>query len=177
MNERLPWLVAPTAEGRALAELLQAAGVAAEARDSFQYEMAKKYVVNGCANLLSCVTNCHCAGLLALHKPRMRTILREFLDVLPRAHPDAARPYPIEKSLAWPGFEEEVWLALGSYAEHYPSTWHDFQAGRVLEVHALNGYTCDKGRALGVPTPENDALCAEVMAACASARASSNANL
>jgi 2-dehydropantoate 2-reductase len=38
----------------------------------------------------------------------------------------------------------------------------DAVKGRRTEIDELNGYVSDRGRALGVPTPVNDAIVAQV---------------
>jgi 2-dehydropantoate 2-reductase len=43
-------------------------------------------------------------------------------------------------------------------AAHWPSMWQDLQAGRPMEIEALNGAMCRYSRELGVPTPYNDAV-------------------
>jgi 2-dehydropantoate 2-reductase len=44
----------------------------------------------------------------------------------------------------------------------HTSMYDDWKAGRQTEIRNLNGYIVDKGRALGVPTPVNEALTAMI---------------
>jgi 2-dehydropantoate 2-reductase len=44
----------------------------------------------------------------------------------------------------------------------HTSMYDDWKAGRQTEIRNLNGYIGDKGRALGVPTPVNEALTAMI---------------
>ena len=42
------------------------------------------------------------------------------------------------------------------------STLQSLERGRPSEIHALNGYICDKGAETGTPTPVNDRIVAMV---------------
>lgn len=44
------------------------------------------------------------------------------------------------------------------------SSLQSLEKGRRTEIDYLNGYICEKGKALGVPTPLNDAVRAMVLA-------------
>jgi 2-dehydropantoate 2-reductase len=44
----------------------------------------------------------------------------------------------------------------------HTSMYDDWKAGRQTEIRNLNGYIADQGRALGIPTPVNEALTAMI---------------
>jgi len=44
------------------------------------------------------------------------------------------------------------------YRKIKSSSWQSLERGRRTEIDYLNGYICEKGKTLGVPTPLNDAV-------------------
>jgi len=154
-NEEKPWSMGDTVEGREIAKFLCSAGVYAAASPNFEALLLKKYVVNGVANLLSVVTDTNCQGLIAGHWQRMQHLYDEFVAVLSVQFPVGFAALPED-------LHRVVFDCLASYSMHYPSTKRDFDLGRALELGSLNGYLQACARRLGIPTPHNDRLIADV---------------
>lgn len=85
----------------------------------------------------------------------MQFLYNEFVEVLPKQFPKAFTALPEDLHSA-------VFHCLAGYQHHCPSTKWDFDMGKELEIDSLNGYLQRCAQRLGIPTPHNDRLVAEV---------------
>jgi len=151
-------LLSREAEVKHLAEQMARRSVATVA-GGFEAD-TRKYLVNNTANLVSVIANTNCHGLVSdpALRARMHAIFTETAMVL-QASPIHAPHFPdIELS----ELEDQVITGIASYGQHYPSSCKDFRAGREIEVESLNGYIVALGKQLGIPTPVNEAVVADV---------------
>ena len=49
-------------------------------------------------------------------------------------------------------------IAMKKHREIEPSMLQDLKKGKPCEVDAINGVVCERGKALGIPTPVNDRI-------------------
>mmetsp|Transcript_28345 Transcript_28345/g.92569 ORF Transcript_28345/g.92569 Transcript_28345/m.92569 type:complete len:308 (+) Transcript_28345:2-925(+) len=154
-NEEKPWVMPDSAAAKKAEELLTTVKVASSADPRFEYELVRKYFVNGVANLLSIVGNCNCNGLIDNHMETMEALYDEFIAVLAKPHAEAFAMMPED-------FKDVVFTALKSYGVHFPSTKMDFDAGFPLEINSLNGYILACAQEQGIDVPANKKLVEQV---------------
>jgi len=168
-NEELPWKVDGDGERpRAVASFLSAHGQPCEPDPRFGYQLLRKFHINDCANLLTVIHDTDVAGLLDVPErvARMHRIFHETSAVLAetREVPELAR---VLDSVDLAALEDEVFRGIETYRAHFPSSHHDFHAGRPLELDALNGYVVAVAEAHGRQAPENAAVVRETLEALA----------
>lgn len=168
-NEELPWKVDGDGERpRAVAAFLSSHGQPCEPDPRFGYQLLRKFHINDCANLLTVIHDTDVAGLLDVPErvARMHRIFRETSRVLAetREVPELAR---VLDEIDLDSLEDEVFRGIETYRAHFPSSHHDFHAGRPLEIDALNGYVAAVAEAHGLSAPENASVVRETLAAIA----------
>jgi 2-dehydropantoate 2-reductase len=139
-----------SAPGEALAAALSAAGV-----DTTLSDQALAAIWTKCCFI------CAMSGVTTLARRPLGELLRdgEALELL-RAVMEEARAVALAKGIRFAADPVEAGLAT---AARFPpgaksSMLRDLEAGRRLEIEALNGAIVRQGRAAGVPTPANQAI-------------------
>ena len=129
--------------------LLRSAGIAADLCDDIKREMWSKLIVNCVWNPLSALGRLPYAALAEVDDfdVLVRSILAECVAV---AQADGVA---LSDDL-----ENKVMRVPKVMGKQASSTAQDLARGRNTEIEDLNGYVVRRGRALGVPTPLNDAL-------------------
>ena len=130
----------------AVADLLRAAGLTAEAHPDVLVPMWEKFA-GICAVALTALVRLRLGPLLAC--PETRALFAEALGevaAVGRAAGVAIPPDAVDRQLS----------VFGAYPPSArPSLADDLEAGRRLELESLNGTAVRLGRELGVPTPVN----------------------
>jgi 2-dehydropantoate 2-reductase len=137
-------------------------------------ELYAKLIINGCINSLGVIGGVRLGRLLA--DRRMRTvfiaIMREAMAVAAamqiKVEPGAARlDYAAFLKGRGPLADLRRHLTIRligfKYRRIKSSSLQSIERGRRTEIDFLNGYICDRGKELGVPTPVNDAVRAMVL--------------
>jgi len=148
-------IIGPEPAGPWIAELFRAAEIPVEISDNVDGALWGKLVVNCTYNALSAITRLPYAGLVAVDgmEAAMRAVVGECLAV---AQADA---------VTVPGINWEVVRGIAdAVPAQYSSTAQDLARGKRSEIDHLNGYVVRRGRALGIPVPANELLCAIVRA-------------
>lgn len=89
----------------------------------------------------------------AMDHPEMLGVIREIVGEV--AAVAAGLKVPLDADMA-----DKVLRWSQEIRDIHTSMYDDWKAGRTTEIDFLNGYIVRQGRALGVPTPVNDALTA-----------------
>lgn len=137
--------------------ILRQAGVHAEASPGFEVLLLRKFAINCVANLLSIIVDTNCEGLCSNHWDRMQDLYKEFMTIAEQTHPNGCKELP-------DNFHAIVFNGLASYGKHFPSSKHDFNSGKPVEIGSLNGYLVHCGNELNIPVPHNSLLVREVEA-------------
>jgi len=91
----------------------------------------------------------------ALDHPEMMGVIRQIVGEI--AAVSAALKVPLPSDMA-----DRVVKWTQEIRDIHTSMYDDWKAGRQTEIRNLNGYVVDQGRALGIPTPVNEALTAMI---------------
>ncbi len=91
----------------------------------------------------------------ALDHPEMMGVIRQIVGEITAV--SAALKVPLPADMA-----ERVVRATQEIRDIHTSMYDDWKAGRRTEIRNLNGYIVERGRALGIPTPVNEALTAMI---------------
>jgi 2-dehydropantoate 2-reductase len=91
----------------------------------------------------------------ALDHPEMIGVIRQIVGEI--AAVSAALKVPLAADMA-----ERVVKWTQEIRDIHTSMYDDWKAGRMTEIRSLNGYIVDQARALGIPTPVNEALTAMI---------------
>jgi len=148
-------IIGPEPAGEWLAELFRTAGIPVEISDNVDGALWGKLVVNCAYNALSAIARLPYGRLVAVDgmEAAMRAVVSECLAV---AQADA---------VTVPGIDWEVVRGIAdAVPAQYSSTAQDLARGKRSEIDHLNGYVVRRGRALGIPVPANEILCAIVRA-------------
>ena len=138
--------------------------------DNIMGELYAKLIINSCINSLGVIGGVRLGELLANRKVRSIFIelMREAMAVAAamkiKVEPGGGGKLDYYKLL-----DKKTWMAdlirhftiriIGfKYRRIKSSSLQSIERGRRSEVDYLNGYICDRGRELGVPTPVNDAV-------------------
>jgi 2-dehydropantoate 2-reductase len=138
-------------------------------------ELYAKLIINACINSLGVIGGVRLGPLLA--DRRMRTvfvaIMREAMAVATalqiKVEPGAGARLDYAAFLRGQGpladLKRHLMIRLigFKYRQIKSSSLQSIERGRRTEIDFLNGYICDRGKALGVPTPVNDAVRAMVL--------------
>jgi 2-dehydropantoate 2-reductase len=91
---------------------------------------------------------------------------RTYAEALAVARASGATPERMLVEPVPPPGAYGAWLSsvVASYGDLKASMLQDFERGRRTEVDFINGYVCDVGRRLGVPTPANAEIVEKVHA-------------
>jgi 2-dehydropantoate 2-reductase len=143
------------AEGRraalaSIVEVLKRGSINASLADDIRVTLWTKLAMNCGYNALSALCRARYDRLVATEASRalMRTVVEELVAVGRRD--SVALDFDLV-------LKQVMDLAAG-FPAAISSTGQDIAAGRPTEIDDLNGYVVRRGRALGVPTPLNEAL-------------------
>ncbi len=133
-------------ETRAIAPLLQAAGISVSLSDNATGALWAKLVLNCAYNALSAITRL----------PYGRLVQGEGVQAVMHDLVDECLAVAAREGVVIPG---DVWAAVQAIARTMPgqlsSTAQDLARGRRSEIAHINGHVVARGAALGVPTPVN----------------------
>jgi 2-dehydropantoate 2-reductase len=91
----------------------------------------------------------------ALDHPEMKGVIRQIVEEVTAVSAALKVPLPSDMPERVVKWTEEI-------RDIHTSMYDDWKAGRPTEIAYLNGYIVEKGRALGIPTPVNEALTAMI---------------
>lgn len=144
--------------------------------DNIMGELYSKLIINACINSLGVIGGVKLGQLLASKKARLIFVelMREALAVAEamkiKVAPGGGGKLDYYKFLDARGKITDLKRSLTiriigfKYRRIKSSSLQSLERGRRTEIDYLNGYICEKGNALGVPTPLNDAVRAMVLA-------------
>lgn len=139
---------------KALAGLLDQAGIPCKATDRILSFLWAKVLYNAPLNALGALLDVHYGALG--DSPNLRTIMDSIIDEVFRVS-EAGRI-----SLAWSSpeeYREELYEKLVPLTyQHRSSMLQDLERGRRTEIQAINGAIWRMGAELGVPTPFNELM-------------------
>jgi len=143
--------------------------------DNIIGELYSKLIINACINSLGVIGGVKLGPLLANKKARyiFFELMREAMSVAEAIQlevaPAGGGKLDYYKLLEGKGIPAELkrYLMIRvigfKYRRLKSSSLQSLERGRRTEIDYLNGYICEKGKALGVPTPLNTAVKAMVM--------------
>jgi 2-dehydropantoate 2-reductase len=91
----------------------------------------------------------------ALDHPEMMRVIHQIVGEITAVSAALKVPLPAD-------MPERVVKWTQEIRDIHTSMYDDWKAGRQTEIRNLNGYIADQGRALGIPTPVNEALTAMI---------------
>ena len=91
----------------------------------------------------------------ALDHPEMMRVIHQIVGEITAVSAALKVPLPAD-------MPEHVVKWTQEIRDIHTSMYDDWKAGRQTEIRNLNGYITDQGRALGIPTPVNEALTAMI---------------
>src|SRR6185436_7903316 len=91
----------------------------------------------------------------ALDHPEMMRVIHQIVGEITAVSAALKVPLPAD-------MPERVVKWTQEIRDIHTSMYDDWKAGRQTEIRNLNGYITDQGRALGIPTPVNEALTAMI---------------
>ena len=91
----------------------------------------------------------------ALEHPEMMHVIRQIVGEISAVSAAVKVPLPADMPDRVVKWTQEI-------RDIHTSMYDDWKAGRQTEIRNLNGYIVDQGRALGIPTPVNEALTAMI---------------
>jgi len=133
-----------------IARTFEAAGVACPVSASIDAALWTKLTLNCAFNAISAVSRARYAEMVATPPIRtlMETLMREAVSVA------AADGVGLDAD----ALVASAWTLAAAMPEQYSSTAQDIGRGRPTEIDALNGFVAQRGAALGVAAPANQAL-------------------
>jgi 2-dehydropantoate 2-reductase len=140
---------------RRIADLFQAAGISCQIAEDIRRTKWEKMCWNCVFNPLTVILNDRVAK--ALDHPEMGAVISQIVGEV--AAVAAGLKVPLAEDMS-----DKVVRWSQEIRDIHTSMYDDWKAGRPTEIDFLNGYVVTKGRALGVPTPVNEALTAMIKA-------------
>jgi len=138
--------------------------------DNIMGELYSKLIINACINSLGVIGGVKLGQLLANKKARdiFFELMHEAMSVAEtmkiNVAPAGGGKLDYYKLLEGKGIPADLkrYLTIRiigfKYRKIKSSSWQSLERGRRTEIDYLNGYICEKGKTLGVPTPLNDAV-------------------
>jgi 2-dehydropantoate 2-reductase len=142
-------VIGPSAASEALAQTLTAAGIPTQVSERVIDALWAKLIINCAYNALSAITQRRYGDLV--RAPHVLETMRNVFDECTAV----ARADHIEVA---PDLWEQLVAISRNMADQRSSTAQDLSRGKRSEIDHLNGYIVRRGKALGVPTPVNQAL-------------------
>lgn len=137
-------------------------------------ELYSKLIINSCINSLGAITGLTLGKMLAVKKVRniFIELMREMMAVAEAmditVEPGGGGKIDYYRLLAQHGriadFKRHLLIrVIGfKYRQVKPSSLQSLERGRKTEIDFLNGYVCEEGRRLGIPTPLNENVVAVI---------------
>ena len=137
-------------------------------------ELYSKLIINSCINSLGAITGLTLGKMLALKKVRniFIELIREMMAVAEAmditVEPGGGGKMDYYRFLAGAGRIADLKRHLTirvigfKYRRIKSSSLQSLERGRITEIDFLNGYVCEQGRRLGVPTPLNENVVAVI---------------
>ncbi len=134
----------------ALLEDLRNPGLLLKTSTNIEKVLLEKVMINSAINGLTAMHNCRNGELLeiAAAHAQLQQLVEELQRLLLAAN---------EKKLA-AKLPVKVKKVIKQTATNYSSTCQDIKQQRPTEIAFINGYICQLGRELGVPTPRNQEI-------------------
>ncbi|HEY7531846.1 MAG TPA: 2-dehydropantoate 2-reductase [Nitrospiraceae bacterium] len=139
----------------AIANVFQQAGIPCQLSEDIRRSKWEKMCWNCVFNPLTVIINDKVAK--ALDHPEMFRVIPQIVEEV------AAVAAAVKVPLA-PDMAQKVVRWTEEIRDIHTSMYDDWKAGRPTEIDYLNGYVAKLGRAVGIPTPVNDALTAMIKA-------------
>ncbi len=109
----------------------------------------KKLAINCAINPLTAINQCRNGELSnTKYTQQLDTIIKEISYLTER----------LNINLSYQEMRETVDTVINNTAKNYSSMHQDVLNGRETEIDFINGYIVNIGKALGIPTPENEKL-------------------
>jgi 2-dehydropantoate 2-reductase len=136
--------------------------------DNVMGELYSKLIINSCINSLGAITGLTLGKMLAVKKVRniFIELMREMMAVAEAmditVEPGGGGKMDYYRFLADRGriadLKRHLLIRLigFKYRRIKSSSLQSLERGRITEIDFLNGYVCEQGRRLGVPTPLNE---------------------
>jgi 2-dehydropantoate 2-reductase len=145
------WAAAqPSPRVSEIATRLNDAGLVCRADPDVRTAIWEKVTFNAAMNALSAITRLPVGGFA--EDPNAHSLLKRIVEE--GSAVATAAGHAIDPAHIWAVID----IAFAAHRQHKPSMLQDILAGRLTEIDAINGAIVLQGRALGVPTPYNDAL-------------------
>ena len=137
----------------AIRDLFTAAGIPCHLSKDIRRAKWEKMCWNCVFNPITVLIDDHVAK--ALDHPEMPGVIRQIVGEVAAVSAAMKVPLPLD-------MPERVVKATQEIRDIHTSMYDDWKAGRRTEIDFLNGFIVRQGRALGIPTPVNEALTAMI---------------
>ncbi|MBH0203563.1 MAG: 2-dehydropantoate 2-reductase [Nitrospira sp.] len=137
----------------AIRDLFAAAGIPCHLSKDIRRAKWEKMCWNCVFNPITVLINDRVAK--ALDHSEMTGVIRQIVGECAAVSAALKVPLPLDMS-------ERVVKASQEIRDIHTSMYDDWKAGRRTEIDYLNGFIVEQGRALGIPTPVNEALTAMI---------------
>lgn len=137
----------------AIRDLFTAAGIPCHLSKDIRRAKWEKMCWNCVFNPITVLIDDHVAK--ALDHPEMSGVIRQIVGEVAAVSAAMKVPLPLD-------MPERVVKATQEIRDIHTSMYDDWKAGRRTEIDFLNGFIVRQGRALGIPTPVNEALTAMI---------------
>lgn len=144
----------PMERVQAVAAALDAAGIPAAAAEDITAILWDKILYNSALNPLGAILECT-YGRLA-ENPESRRLMNAIIDEIFQVA--RAQGVPLRWSSATEYQRHFYEKLVPPTAKHYPSMYHDVQAGKRVEIDALNGAVVRLAREKGIEAPVNETV-------------------
>ncbi|MBM4123746.1 MAG: 2-dehydropantoate 2-reductase [Nitrospira sp.] len=134
-----------------IADLFKQAGLPCQLSEDIRRSKWEKMCWNCVFNPLTVIINDRVAK--ALDHPEMLGVIHQIVAEVSAV--SAGCKVPLASDMA-----DKVVRWSQEIRDIHTSMYDDWKAGRPTEIESLNGYVAARGKALGIPTPLNDALTA-----------------
>jgi 2-dehydropantoate 2-reductase len=136
-----------------LDKLLAAAGIPVQVSDNVRGQLWLKLILNCAYNAISAIARKPYGETVP--SPGVRDVMRDVVD--------ECLAVAAAEGVSVPGeVDSAVMKIVDTIPHQYSSTAQDIMRGKPTEIDYLNGYVVQRGKALGIKTPANQALWALV---------------
>src|SRR5689334_7569545 len=134
-------------------EIFTSAGIPCQLSKAIRRSKWEKMCWNCVFNPLTVLINDKVSA--ALEHPEMQRVIHQIVAEVTAVSAAVKVPLPSDMPDRVVKWTQEI-------RDIHTSMYDDWKAGRQTEIRNLNGYIVDQGRALGIPTPVNEALTAMI---------------
>jgi 2-dehydropantoate 2-reductase len=134
-------------------EVFTSAGIPCQLSKDIRRSKWEKMCWNCVFNPLTVLINDKVSA--ALEHPEMQRVIHQIVAEVTAVSAAVKVPLPSDMPDRVVKWTQEI-------RDIHTSMYDDWKAGRQTEIRNLNGYIVDQGRALGIPTPVNEALTAMI---------------